>query len=79
MTQTFVPFAALAAGPGGKLAPASPVDFKPVAASTTPSAPRPDIASQHQPVVKLQCDGDVIKHIQIQCSCGQLIDLDCVY
>jgi hypothetical protein len=78
MTSTFVPFAALATGPGGRLSPASPVDFKPVSLAVS-SAPRLDEAVQHQPVVKLQCDGDVVKHIQIQCSCGQSIDLDCVY
>lgn len=32
-----------------------------------------------EPRVTIQRDGDRITHLRIQCSCGQLIDLACVY
>lgn len=31
------------------------------------------------PLVKLIREGDKIKQIRIQCTCGQVIELDCVY
>ncbi|WP_437192248.1 hypothetical protein [Planctomicrobium sp. SH527] len=35
--------------------------------------------SSHQPVVTLRREGDVIREIQIQCGCGEVIVLDCEY
>jgi len=32
-----------------------------------------------EPRVTVQRDGDRITHLRIQCSCGQVIDLACVY
>jgi hypothetical protein len=32
-----------------------------------------------EPRVTLQRDGDRITHLRIQCTCGQIIDLACVY
>lgn len=32
-----------------------------------------------KPVVTLQRNGDTIASIRIQCGCGQVIDLNCVY
>jgi hypothetical protein len=32
-----------------------------------------------EPRVSVQRDGDRITHLRIQCSCGQIIDLACVY
>ena len=32
-----------------------------------------------QPKVTLRRDGDRITHIQIECGCGQIIDLECSY
>ena len=32
-----------------------------------------------QPVVTLQREGDRVTQIRIQCVCGQVIDLECVY
>jgi hypothetical protein len=31
------------------------------------------------PQVSLQYEGDRVTHIRIQCSCGQIMDLACVY
>jgi len=33
----------------------------------------------HRPVIKLQKEGDKVKSIRIECVCGQVIELDCVY
>jgi hypothetical protein len=33
----------------------------------------------HRPVIKLQKEGDKIRSIRIECVCGQVIELDCVY
>ena len=32
-----------------------------------------------QPKVTLQRQGDVVSGVRIQCSCGQVIELSCVY
>jgi len=32
-----------------------------------------------KPVVTLQRDGEIVSGIRIQCGCGQVIDLTCVY
>lgn len=32
-----------------------------------------------EPRVSLQCDGDRITGIRVQCGCGQVMDLACVY
>ena len=80
MTQTFVPFAAFAQPSPEPLAAPAGRNFAPMPAAARPAEqPRPAAPAAHQPVVKLHREGDVVKHIQIQCSCGQVIDLDCVY
>jgi len=44
------------------------------------TSPKPDqTSSPCQPRVSLQREGDRIIGIQIQCSCGQQIDLACAY
>jgi hypothetical protein len=51
----------------------TPVDApKPVG---TDPPPLPPCA----PVITLQRSGDVITAIRVQCSCGQIIELTCVY
>ena len=32
-----------------------------------------------EPRVSLQCEGDRVTSIRVQCSCGQVMDLACVY
>jgi len=34
---------------------------------------------QHEPRVTLQHDGERVSSIRIQCGCGQVIELACVY
>ena len=33
----------------------------------------------NQPVISIEKEGDRVARIKIQCSCGQYIELDCVY
>ena len=51
------------------------------AESSIPNSPAPAAArnSQCEPRVNIQRDGDRVTGIHIQCSCGQVIDLACVY
>jgi hypothetical protein len=39
----------------------------------------PDNGNATQPTVTLQKDGDRVTHIRIQCSCGEVIELECAY
>jgi len=32
-----------------------------------------------KPVVTLQRNGDIVSSIRIQCGCGQVVELNCVY
>lgn len=80
--EDFVPFFALpiaenlspAKAPTGR-------EFHPMSTTPAPTPPEPpaDPAHPHRPVVKLVREGDHVKQIRIQCSCGQVIELDCVY
>jgi len=65
------------------LAPA-PV-FTPLAGPTAPAAPEPASlcsASAHAgapPQISFQREGDLITQIEVRCSCGETIVLDCNY
>ena len=61
--------------------PAQTQSFKPLAAELS-SAPKS--ASTHtnkgcDPRVSIQREGDQVTGIRIQCSCGQVIELACIY
>jgi hypothetical protein len=43
------------------------------------AAPPPPARNCPPPKVTLQRQGDVVSSIRIQCSCGQVIELACVY
>jgi hypothetical protein len=62
-------------GGEGKVAPSSAFqtleNAKPVAAAGEKKV--------GEPRVTVQRDGDRITHLRIQCSCGQILDLACVY
>jgi hypothetical protein len=91
MSQRFVPFlpgsAPAAPSPGAAAATApskvlsQPADAKrfvpagPAPASTgaSPSSPC------GSPVVSLERDGDQVSRIRVQCGCGEVIVLDCLY
>jgi hypothetical protein len=89
-TESFVPLmAAPAAGqqtdfrvkvlPRGE----KPAAFKTVEnraqASPIPSITTPHNAGNCEPRVSVQREGDKVTSIRVQCSCGQVIDLACVY
>ncbi len=44
-----------------------------------PSGPGPGAGKNCEPRVSLECDGDRVTNIRVQCSCGQVMDLACVY
>lgn len=41
-------------------------------------APRPHV-EHGRPIVTLQRDGDQVTGIRIECTCGNVIELDCLY
>lgn len=88
MPDAFLPFPvkAAAAANGGsdfraKIVPGSNAShFTPIAKPSTPqpSAPAHSHASS-EPKVTLTRDGDRITQIRIECTCGEVMDLKCVY
>jgi hypothetical protein len=63
---------------------ARPFHGEDVASPAAPAAPAPGAAPAPsrpgcEPRVSLQREGDRVTGIHIQCSCGQVIDLACVY
>lgn len=92
MSQAFVPFVSSSSAGNAGSATENPASlprqsFSPIA--TPVSAPVSAIAghveanrsgpASHQPTVKVHKEGDTVRRIQIHCSCGQIIDLDCQY
>jgi hypothetical protein len=90
MSDTFIPMRpAVLYGAGNeftplpsRLAPSAAVKAVPADAGhaapapATPPAPAQNCAP---PKVTLQRQGDVVSSIRIQCGCGQVIELKCVY
>lgn len=82
MNQEFVPF-------GRSATPTAPQDgFRvkvltqaPSKAAFSPANPAagPTTTPTREPQITLERDGDRVTLIRIQCSCGQLIELGCVY
>jgi hypothetical protein len=52
--------------------------FRPLAASVT-AHPAAAPGSGSEPRVAVQREGDRVSSIQIQCGCGRMIELACVY
>lgn len=54
-----------------------------LAAATAPSTPAPGAgstpAAPAAPTVEVVRERDQIKRIQVRCSCGELIELECTY
>ena len=86
MSSNFVPFPSAASTGSGR--PEQPA-FAPVI-PTTPQGPgvaqaiphpatTSNKAKGHAPIVDVEREGDRITRIRIQCSCGELIELDCQY
>jgi hypothetical protein len=40
---------------------------------------KPKVEKPAEPVVKLNRDGDVIRSIEVTCTCGERIVINCVY
>ena len=57
--------------------PALPAKFKPESAAPAP-APAPHIP-HGPPKITLERQGEIITHIRIECSCGQVTELKCEY
>ena len=55
---------------------ANALPFKPVAFA---AAPHPSPSPVNEPKVTLVRDGDTITHIRVQCGCGEVMELRCVY
>jgi hypothetical protein len=49
------------------------------ALTAAPAGPPPPAQNCPPPKVTLQKQGEVVSGIRIQCSCGQVIELSCVY
>ncbi len=89
-TDSFVPLTTLPASGENrefhvtvipKTAQSRPVQSLPSSTVPAPAAPGGELVAGRicEPRVSLQCDGDRITNIRIQCSCGQVVDLACVY
>lgn len=82
MSDSFVPLVTSAQNPATansfqlKVVPS--VGAKPVFEALPPAAPAP-APPCGQPTVTLQRTGDTISGIRIQCTCGQVIELQCAY
>ena len=71
-----------AALPGGRAAQDGGfVALFPAGASamSPPARTGPVPAHERLPVVTLRRDGDRVTRIQVRCSCGEVVELDCVY
>lgn len=42
-------------------------------------AAQPPPAGLHEPAITIERDGEHIKTIRIQCTCGKIVELGCVY
>jgi hypothetical protein len=85
MSDAFVPFSKNRGKPGAgadsfrlTIIPHSQpaAAFQPL---TTPTSITPPSTGTKEPQVTIEREGDRITRIKIQCSCGQLIELNCAY
>lgn len=82
MSESFTPLVSV----GSRDAAFASIHVKGMAPRTLPSgsvtpapAGRAGAEACAKPVVTLQRNGDVISGIRIQCGCGQVVDLACVF
>lgn len=88
-TDSFLPLTPVSAAASGRefrvtvvpqsAAPAAFKDLAQTAPQSAGSAPAAGGARSCEPRVSLERDGDRIANIRIQCSCGQVMELACVY
>ncbi len=87
MSDPFVPLSSQGAQTAGAGAPGfrlkvvarAKEPFTPVVLENPSAAPAAGSCAAAQPVIALQRDGDRVTRIQIKCSCGQVLELNCVY
>lgn len=95
MSETFIPLFAktvngaepsvefsrlkVKASPAPSAVPALAGTSSSATVATQAAAPAVACNSHGTPVVSLQKDGDKITGIRIECSCGQVINLECGY
>jgi hypothetical protein len=79
MSESFIPLAPIKPG-------ASQSNFAPLAGGGQTSKTGPGVAGAPKgpqpcakPIITLQREGDVVTSVRIQCGCGQIVDLNCVY
>jgi len=85
-SESFVPLTA-APAPGDRadyrvtvVSPNGTVQgFQALQTATAPPPPIKPAAPACEPRVSVQRDGERVMSIRIQCSCGQIVDLACVY
>jgi hypothetical protein len=87
-TQTFVPLTAAPAAPDRRdfsvtVVPGAekPPEKNFQSLGTLRSAPAPAASENKtcEPRVSVQREGDRVTHLRIQCTCGQVMDLACLY
>jgi hypothetical protein len=88
-TESFVPLATPVSASSGERAEfratvlSQPGQIQKFQTATSPAAtitaPAASRTANCQPQVSVKRDGDRVTGIQIQCSCGEVIDLSCVY
>lgn len=61
-------------------APVTPAPTAPHAAAPSATVVAPRAHAEHaKPVVSLRREGDKVIGIRVECTCGSVIELDCVY
>ncbi len=53
--------------------------FNPISATAEKAVTNAGAPGRCEPKVTLERDGDRISSIRVQCSCGQVMDLACIY
>jgi len=76
MPETFVPLVSATSASRQSSFASLTLKTSPTAAGETPSGTPAPCA---KPTVTLQRTGDVVSGIRVQCGCGQVVDLNCVY
>jgi len=83
MSESFIPLVPASAGSReAAFAPIQTTELSPRDGPFAPASPRaggsePSLCAK--PVVTLRRDGEIVSGIRIQCGCGQVVDLTCVY
>jgi hypothetical protein len=77
MPETFVPL--VAANSKTSAALFTSLHLRPASESSGKSLPSGGPDACAKPTVTLQRNGEIVSGIRVQCGCGQVIELNCVY